>query len=122
MRKAISVAAAFLLAVVIALATGTAPASAWTGSSTVTVTGQLVQCSSAGPQNARVRATLDHQHYDYYTPMSMPISYSVTFTNVPPGNGGWAWFVIDCSADGGSLGHWVNVYRPWWGSTIYVDL
>jgi len=114
--------AAFTLAAVLTLVAGTAPASAWTGDSTVTVKGELTQCSSYGPQNARVRATLDGQHYDYYTPMSMPIRYSVTFTNVPAGNGGWAWFVIDCSGPGGSQGHWVKVYRPWFGSTLNVDL
>jgi hypothetical protein len=98
------------------------PARAWPWSSTVTVTGALNQCGNVGPQVATVNAVLNKERHIYTTGLGMPPSYSVTFSNVPSGAGGWAWIVVDCSVVGGSKGYWVKVYRPLVGSTLRVNL
>lgn len=95
-----------------------APALAWPGSATVTVTGKS-GCWEQGPQQATVYGELNTQGHTSVQ-YGMPARYSITFTNVPSG-GGWAWFTIHCSV-GGDHNAWVRVYRPLWGSTLNVNL
>lgn len=111
-RAALVVVAAASLAPV----TAAAPAYAWSGSSTVTLTGKS-GCATDGPQVSTVYGELNNQGY---TSKQRSGGYSVTFTNVPPG-GGWAWFTVHCDV-AGSHNTWVRVVRPGWGSTLRVNL
>lgn len=101
---------------------GAQPANAWTWSSQVTLSGNLNQCGGGGPQTADVDASFNNQRVVYGTGLGMPPRYSVTFTNVPGGFGGWAWIVINCRVTGSPHGYWVHVYRPGFGSTLAVNL
>ena len=122
MRKFLALLVAIPLVASLGMVVSARPARAWPLSPTVTVTGALNQCTNQGIQVARVNAVLNEQRRVYTTPAGQPPSYSVTFTNVPGGAGGWAWIVIDCSVVGGSKGYWVKVYRPLIGSTLRVNL
>jgi hypothetical protein len=122
MRKFVALLVVIPLVAGLGVVVSAQSARAWPWSSTVTVTGALNQCTKHGIQVARVNAVLNGQRHVYTTPAGQPPSYSVTFTNVPSGAGGWAWIVIDCSVVGGSKGYWVKVYRPGFGSTLRVNL
>jgi hypothetical protein len=109
---------ALVSAALVAPVVTAAPALAWSGSSTVTLTGNS-GCWADGPQQATVYGELNTQGHTSVQ-FGMPARYSVTFTNVPSG-GGWAWFTVHCSV-GGDHNRWVRVYRPGWGSTLSVNL
>jgi hypothetical protein len=113
---------AALVVLALLLGVGVGSANAWPWSSTVTLAGSLVQCTSDGAQSAHVNAVLNDERHEYNTLLGQPPDYSVTFTNVPGGSGGWAWIVVDCAVSGGSQGHWVKVTRPVFGSTITSNL
>jgi hypothetical protein len=119
-RRTTTVFAAAVLGLGAAVA-GAAPAQAWPGSPTVTVSGTLVQCSRNGIQSADVNAVLNGERHILRTAAAQPPSYTVVFGNVPP-SGGWAWIVVACRVTGSPQGHWVRVYRPVVGSTVRADL
>lgn len=107
-----------VLALGLSAAAGAAPANAWVWSSNVTLTGALNQCTNQGAQTAYVNAVFNNQRHAYWTGLGQPPHYSVTFSNVPGGSGGWAWIVVTCNVVGGSHGYWVHVYRPAVGTTL----
>ena len=108
-----------IAAVLTALLMGllTAPtASAWSNSSTVTLTGTN---GCGGAQAVTVRGVFNEQRQSW-SYGSAYTAYKLTFTNVPP-DGGWAWLWSDCAVTA-DHGTWVKVYRPAWGSTITANL
>jgi hypothetical protein len=92
------------------------PAYAWSGSSTVTLSGTS-GCATDAPQVSTVYGELNNQGH---TSVQRSGKYSVTFTNVPS-DGGWAWFTVHCDVVG-SHNTWVRVVRPGWGTTLKVNL
>ncbi len=120
-RRVVTLLAGLGLALGLSISVGTTSANAWPWSWQVTLTGALNQCTNQGIQAAYVNAVFNNQRIAYETSAGQPPHYSVTFTNVP-GNGGWAWIVVNCAVVGGSQGHWVHVYRPALGSTLGVNL
>ena len=88
-RGAAAAAVAGLAAAAFTLAAPAQPAHAWPWDSTVTATGKLTGCSTAGPlQMASVRADLNGQVATWSSPLySSPPTYSLTWHNVPSGGG-----------------------------------
>jgi hypothetical protein len=96
------------------------PAHAWSLDPHVTMTGKIVGCSTSGPlQQATVRANLNGQIHQWTTGLySSQPSYTINWTNVPGGRGGWAFITVHCSAVTPDYNLWVRVYRPGWGWTM----
>ena len=118
-RGTAAAALAGLAAAAFTLAAPAQPAHAWPWDSTVTATGKLTGCSTAGPlQMASVRANLNGQVATWSSPLySSPPTYSLTWHNVPSG-GGYAFVVVHCSAVTPDYSTWIHVYRPGWGEGI----
>src|SRR5215213_8870526 len=114
-RKSLKMIAAGLGSVVMAMVTAPT-ASAWTGSSTVTLTGTN---GCGGAQAVIVKGEFNTQRQQWSSGSAYG-QYRLTFTNVPP-DGGWAWLFSYCAVTA-SHGTWVRVYRPAVGSTITANL
>ena len=105
------------------LGTSAQPAHANTGNPNVTVTGKLTSCDVGGWQagaDIRVRLNGELRTWSSNGGFNQPPTYSVTFDNVPPGNGGYAWVVVHCIVSTPDHGEWIHIYRPpqWWTTTL----
>jgi hypothetical protein len=123
MRVRTILAAAAAPAALAATLLGTSqPAHAWPLDHTVTLKGQLTGCAGQfGPQAADVRANLNNEIVTQHEQSGAPPTYSVTWHNVPNGDGGWAFITVHCyvTAD---YNRWVHVYQPKIGETLQVNL